>query len=109
MKKPLTAENLYMCIIQNAASNSKLHEFPDDQVNDYIEGIVSTTARIYLDILRTQGSIKNFTVSWSRTNEIVDSLVIQIQQTMVMNYTVFRYAREQFNREVMEVAEIMMS
>jgi hypothetical protein len=110
MKKPLTSENLYACIIQNIVSNTRvqIHKLPNSQVDNYIEGVVSATTGIYLDMLRNNGVIENFTVSWSRTNEVVDSLVIQIQKTMAFNYTVYQYAREKFSREIMEVAEIMM-
>jgi hypothetical protein len=107
MRKPLTADNLYICIIQNAAS--KMNNFSGDQVNDYVEGAVSTTARIILDTLRIQGMIEGFTVTWAKTNGFVTHLIIQIQKDISSQYTVYRYSREQFSKEIMEVAEVMMT
>jgi hypothetical protein len=104
----LSTENLYLQIIQNAASNAKTDNFPSNQVDSYIEGIVSASARIFLDILRNQGQIENYTVTWARTNEVITDLIIQIQETVVSQYTVFSFPRRSFSREIMKVAEVMM-
>jgi len=105
----LTTESLYLQIIQNAASNARTEYFSDDRVDSYIEGIVSASARILLDALRYQGRIENFTVTWARTNEVITDLVIQIQKTMVSQFTVFSFPRKDFSREIMKVAEVMMT
>jgi hypothetical protein len=109
MKHPLTHDNLYLTIIQNAASNSKLSHIPKDLSSDYIEGIIRTTTQIVLDVLKNQRMIENFTVTWAKNNGIISDLVVQIQKDFTSRFTVYKYPRGSFSVEIMQIAEVMIS